>query len=329
MFNLITVGDPVIDTHVQINDSCPECGVQVDKKQLLCFEYGGKIPITNSFQSLGGNAANMAVGCVNLGLNCSIITTLGQDGYGQQAIDELNKQKVNTEYITVDKNSSTRYSLVLNYKSERTILSYSTKKNYFWPKPCPQTEWFYYTGISEGFEVIQDKMLDHLIKHPTIKLAINPGSYLLKYALNKLKDAVEHADLLIVNLQEAEKILGTTLVKQKTEAALIHGLCKLGAKEVALTDAERGAWAGTVDEVWHLESFPVKVVAKAGAGDAFSSGYLAARHYSHDLTHALSWGIANSCHVIQHPGAQTGLLDQAGMQKMLKQFSKIKPTLAS
>ena len=34
----------------------------------LCLPYGEKLPIVDSFQALGGNAANVAAGATRLGL---------------------------------------------------------------------------------------------------------------------------------------------------------------------------------------------------------------------------------------------------------------------
>jgi sugar/nucleoside kinase (ribokinase family) len=74
-----------------------------------------------------------------------------------------------------------------------------------------------------------------------------------------------------------------------------------------------------------MNSYPVKIVSKTGAGDAFSAGFLSAKIYGHNLAACLSWGIANSCSVLGHFGVQNGLLDKNGMKKMIGQFSKIKP----
>ncbi len=324
MFSLIAIGDPIIDTHIQIDDSCAECRV-LENRNHLCFDYGSKIPIVDSFQSLGGNAPNVAVGAVKLGLAAAVVSTVGADMNGEMAVRELKNKGVDTSYVTADSQGKTRYSIVLNYKQERTILSYSDKKKYVWPQEMPATAWVYYTGMSAGFESIQEKLIAYLKKHPTTRLAVNPGSYMLKYALDALKEIVTHTDALIINLEEAQQILGTTLEHEKSITGIIHALIGLGPKEVALTDAGRGAWVGNLDEVWHLESFPVEVVAKTGAGDAFSAAYLAARHYDHDIVHALAWGVANSSGVIQEHGPHAGLLTKPEIKKMIARFATILP----
>jgi sugar/nucleoside kinase (ribokinase family) len=327
MYNLIAIGDPIIDTQVRLDHSSSQCQVIPLKNLKLCFDYGSKVPIIDSFQSLGGNAANVSIGATRLGLKSAVLSTIGNDVSGQMIIKELARYGVGTEFVSVDPDAKSRYSIVLNYEKERTILSYSSKKNYTWPKQEPETDWIYYTGLSEGFETVHENLMRYLKKHLTTKLAFNPGSYLMKYGRKYLPEIIGRADLLIVNLEEAESALSTAMKKEKNVRALIHALIAKGAKEVVITDAERGAWAGNSTEVWHMNAYPVPVVAKTGAGDSFSAAYLSARFHGHDIKNALIWGITNSASVVQYEDCHTGLLTQAGIQNFLAQYPHIEPVL--
>ena len=324
MYNIIAIGDALIDTHVQIDNASVNCDINHEHCH-LCLDYAAKIPITGSVQTLGGNAANVACGTTKLGLKTAILSSVGRDSNGQLVKQELKKFGVDTNLVAIDPKAKTRYSVVLNFRGERTILSFHQRRKYAWPKKFPPCAWIYYTGLSEGFEGLQDKLISYLAKHHDIKVAFNPGSYQLASGLNKIKEMIPLTDILIINLEEAEKILGTTLAKEKNISALIHELLALGAKEVAITDAARGAWAGNTEQIWHLDSYPVSVVAKTGAGDAFASGYTAARSYGHDIAHALEWGIANSCAVITQFGAQNGLLNKKGVDAMINKYQNIRP----
>ncbi|HLD61177.1 MAG TPA: carbohydrate kinase family protein, partial [Patescibacteria group bacterium] len=258
-------------------------------------------------------------------LSSKLVSTVGNDSTGKVAFDELKKYGVDTTYVSTDPKAKTRYSVILNYKADRTILSYSDKKNYEWPEPFPETEWIYYTGLSEGYEKLQSKLVSYLKKHPSVRLALNPGSFMLKHNVDDIKEMIERTDVLIVNVQEAERLLGTTIKKEKNVEALIHELVGMGVKEVAITDGGNGAWAGDANEAWHLDAYPVHVVAKTGAGDAFSAGYLAARQYGHDLQHALEWGIANSCSVVSEHGPHKGLLDKKEVMAVIQKFPTHQP----
>ena len=323
MLDILGIGDPIIDTHLQISDKTTEVELkQANSKSQLCLEYGAKIPILDSFQTLGGNATNTIAALSKFGFHTAFLSTVGDDSNGQLIIDLFKKFKVDTALITKEAGASTRYSVILNYKAERTILSYSEKKNYIWPAPVPEANWIFYSGLSEGYENIQTNLLEFLKTHPSVRLAVNPGSYIINYGLKDLRIAAARADILIVNLEEAEKISGQTLAELKTQSALVEALLELGAKEVVLTD---GAWAGDKSEVWYMPPYPVRVTAKTGAGDSFSAGYLAARFLSHDMAHALEWGTANSASVISALGPHAGLLDKNGIAAMIAKYETIKP----
>lgn len=322
MYELVAVGDCLIDTHVQIDDAALECDLH-EKHCRLCLDYGSKIPITDSFQTLGGNAPNVAAGIAKFGLKSAVIGAVGNDTNGEFVLDKMHSLKIDTQFISIDKINKTRYSVVLNFKGERTILSYSQKKNYTWPKNLPKTKWLYYTSLSAGFEKIQPELMDYLKNNPETKLAINPGSYMIKTAIKQLRAAVAKADLLIVNKEEGEKILG--IKKAESIKNLIKNLLNLGVKEVAVTDAARGAYVGNNKELWYCPSFPVKPIAKTGAGDAFSSGFINAKINGQNNADALLWGVANSCSVILQTGAQNGLLDKSGIKKALKKYPNIQP----
>ncbi len=324
MYDIITIGDAVIDTHVNINSASMECDMDTQKCR-LCLDYASKIPITGSFQSLGGNAANLACGTARLGLKTAILTSLGKDSNGRLVVQELKKNNVDTSLVERDPKAKTRYSIVLNFRGERTILSFHEKRSYRWPKKFPPTDWIYFTSLSDGFEPLQDELIEYLEQFKSAKLAYNPGSFQLKNGMNRIKEIIPKAELLFVNLEEAEKIAGATLKKLKTIEALIHKLLNMGVREVVITDAERGAYAGDEDEIWHVGIYPVPVVSKTGAGDSFSAGYLAARFFDHDIRHALIWGTANSTSVVSNFGPQNGLLNKKQIEKLIAKFPKVKP----
>lgn len=324
MLNLISIGDVLIDTHVFIDNATVECDINQQNCQ-LCLNYASKIPITHSFQALGGNAANVAVGGVRLGLSTGILSSICNDATGDMVQEQLKKQKVNTKLVSINRTVPTRYSVVLNFKEERTILSYHQRRSYKFPKKLPKTDWVYYSSLSEGYENFQEKLLSYLKKNTSIRLAYNPGSIQLK---NKelVKKVVAQTDILIVNLEEARTIVGTDFTENQNIPALIEGLLRMGAREVAITDSARGAWAGNKENLWHCNSFPVPVISKTGAGDAFSAGYIAARFYKKNIETAIHWGIAASSHIITADATKKIAPNKKEIFKIISESPSIKPT---
>lgn len=323
MLDLITIGDAVVDTHVFIDQAAVEC--DLDKSNCrLCLDYAAKIPITDSFQSVGGNAANVAINTSRLGLSVAMSTWLGRDANGKLVIQTLKRSGVITKLIKEDKKTSTRYAVILNYQGERTILSYHSGRNYIW-SDLPPVRVVYYTSLSPGFETIQTGLINYLAKHPTVKLAFNPGSFQIKSALPQVLDIIKQTDILILNREEAEIILKTTAKKIKGVENMLSALLGLGAKEVTITDAAFGAYATDGTDTWYMPSYPVPVISKTGAGDAFSSGYLASRLEDHDIATALRYGIAASCIIIQSTGSNRGINNDTDLDKLIAEHHDIHP----
>ncbi len=319
MFDLITIGDATIDTFLILDDTSANTTISKNKK-LLCFNYADKVSIEHTAQSVGGNAANVAVGVKKLGKKTSIVTELGDDINGHIIREELTKAHVDTSLTRHLKNIETRYAIILNHSSERTILSYHAKRNYSLPK-LPHTKWIYYTSLGKSFETIQTKLLAHIKKNRDIKLAMNPGSYQINKARKKISAMFPYTDLLLVNKEEAIKLVG----KKKTIKQLLKALYKKGIKEIVITDSRAGSYAYNGVEMYYMKIYPIKAKARTGAGDAYTSGYLAATLYGKSIAESMQWGSANASGVILEFGAQHGLLTKTKLQNIIKKYPRTKP----
>lgn len=300
---VLTIGDATLDTFLNIHEATVECDLQ-KKNCRLCFSYAEKIPIHESIQSAGGNAINVAVGLAKLGIKTAVASELGTDTNGNLIVEALKKAKVSDQELTRNSKTQTRYSVILNFKGERTILGYHPKHTYRSLKLKSNYDWVYYSSLGPTFEVIQTSLINWLKKNKQTKLIMNPGSYQLKEKMSEIKKILPRVNVLIVNREEAEQIVGKNPNPEILAKKLIAG----GPQIVAITDGARGAYAATAHGFYFAPPLPVKPVSSTGAGDAFSAGFIAALVKEKNLTTALQWGIKNSSSVIKYFGAQTGLL---------------------
>ncbi|HBU07312.1 MAG TPA: hypothetical protein DEB09_04485 [Candidatus Magasanikbacteria bacterium] len=321
MFNIITIGDSTVDNFIIIddNEASLQCDLNTDTCK-LCFNYADKIPIKHTAHAVGGNAANIAVGCKKLGLKSAIYTEIGDDINGEIIKDELAKAKVSPDFIKVLHNQDSRYAVVLNYKSERTILSHYIKRKYHLPK-LSKTDWLYYSSLCGDITQVQKSIIKYLKNNPNTKLAVNPGSHQIKTCSTELKKILPFTYLLFVNKEEARCLVG----KKADTTQLIKSLHTKGVKIVVITDGTKGATASDGNIIYHMAIYPIKATGKTGAGDAFASGFLSAIHYGKNITEAMQWGTANAGGVIQQIGAQKGLLNKSNLEKLIKKYPKIIP----
>lgn len=307
-FDLLSIGDASMDVFMTPLESDTIC--RLDTKECsICFDYGDKIPVKNLEFSVGGNAANNAVGTKRLGISTGIVLTLGQDSVGDMIVKRLKDEGVDATYIIEQPATSSNYSTIINYSGERTIFVYHAPRSYEFPVHLPVTPWLYLTSMGESFRPFYIHVVDWLKANPQIKLAFNPGSWQMRSDPENIKDVMALTHVIFVNRDEAEKLTGFT-ESDKKERDLLIALSKLGPKICVITDGSNGSFAYDSINGKFLKAgvLPVDAYERTGAGDAFGSGALAALIHGKPLDEALIWGTCNSASVIGYTGSQKGLL---------------------
>jgi sugar/nucleoside kinase (ribokinase family) len=93
-FDLISMGDPTIDTFLIV----PDIDIKMIKGQKKAIiNWGDKLPVEKYFRTVAGNAANNAVGSSRLGLKTAYYTILAHDTGGRENIHKMHKEGVHTE----------------------------------------------------------------------------------------------------------------------------------------------------------------------------------------------------------------------------------------
>jgi len=321
-YDVVCIGDVVMDAFIALKEARVDWDAAHEHPR-LSMSFANKIPYESLTVATGvGNASNVAVGAARLGLNTAIITSIGNDHYGTEVIDRYNKEGVSTEYVKVNKGKPTNYHFVLTYKSERTILIKHQEYEYCDPhKLDSKTDWIYFSSIAEHTLPFHKKVADYLKKHPEVKMGFNPGTFQLRFGAEKLREIYKHTYALFVNREEAALILHR---KNEDIGPLFDGLHKLGPKVVVITDGPKGAYASDGINRYFMPPYPDPrpPISRTGAGDAFSTGFFCGLVYGLSVYDALRWAPIESMNVVQHFGAQTGLLKKAELVKLLKKAPK-------
>lgn len=290
------------------------------EKCMLCLSFADKIPIMRLDQKVAGNALNNAVGEARLGLSAALYTVLGNDDTGKKVLDKMSKEKILQKYVVVQKNSASNYSVVLNFKGERTILVYHHPRQYSLPK-IDHPQWIYYTSVWARGAAKLTRQLIAYIKTKKNFLAFNPGTHQISEGLRTLSSMFKATDVLFVNKEEAQTIVGD----HKTIKKLMQALKRHLPGRIVITDGGNGSYTYDGEKCYYLPCFPAKVVEKTGAGDAYATGFIAALHYKKLAREAMRWGAANSASVIEKIGPQDGLLTLGEMKKRLAKNKNIQP----
>lgn len=319
-YDIISVGDSTMDMFLGLNTVGSRVCAKDSDRCVLQLSYADKIEADFQEFATGGNSANLAIGSARLGLSVGFYTVLGDDEIGDILSHTIMREGVSDEYVLRNKGGKTNFHVVLNHEAERTIIIYHNKRAYRLPK-FKKAKWAYYSSMGEGFQAIQPGLVSFVKEHG-VKLGFNPGTIQLKAGYKVLEPVIRVTEVLIVNKEEAHRLLGMKHDGVDWKALLGH-LHNLGPKQVVITDGPNGAYAYDGSKHWYMPVFDVPVIERTGAGDSFSTGVIAALASNHSMEEALSWGTFNSASVIQEIGPQKGLLTKSQMQKFLKNHPDI------
>ncbi|OGF62088.1 hypothetical protein A2926_03340 [Candidatus Giovannonibacteria bacterium RIFCSPLOWO2_01_FULL_44_40] len=316
-YDLIAIGDSTTDAFIKLKDASVHCNIDHEKCE-ICLRFKDKIPYEEVYVVPAvGNAANASVAAARLGLQSALISNVGDDYFGKEAIGALKNESVGIEFMTINDNKKTNYHYVLWYEDDRTILikhqEYDYKLPYF-----NDPKWVYFSSLGENSLPFHEVFEKYMLEHPNIKLAFQPGTYQMKFGRKKLAGIYRRADVFISNKEEAQRILE---VSEPDVKKLMKGMTELGPKVVVVTDGTKGAYAYDGTSAWFMPPYPDNKppLERTGAGDAFSSTFVAALCLGLSVQDALRWAPINSMSVVQYVGAREGLLTRYKLEKYLSE----------
>lgn len=315
-YDIISIGDPTIDTFLFIHD-IKITSIGGRKKAII--NWGDKLPVDKFYRSVAGNAANNAVGSARLGLKAAFYTVLAHDTGGREIIHKMRKEAVATEYIIIDEKHPTNASTVLSFQGERTIFVYHEHRKYHLPK-LAKAAWVYLTSLGVGFERVYSDLAHYLDKNGT-KLGFNPGTFQLRAGARANFAMLKRTEVLSVNKEEAQSWVGNIADVEE----LSRRLQKLGPKAVVITDGRKGAYSYSREGFFYIPEFPGPKIEATGAGDAFTTAYIAALAYGKTHAEALRWGPVNAGSVVQKVGPIEGLLTRRQIEQTLQKMKRYQP----
>lgn len=313
----LAIGDMVTDAFIELKDAAVHCNINNSDCE-LCVKFGQKVPFENVVEIRAvGNSANAACAAARLGISSALVSAVGKDSHGEEAIQTLQSEHVATDFVYQDPNYPTNYHYVLRYGPERTILIKHAPFTYTLPKDDAQIEWVYFSSIGEHALAFHNEIAQWLKNRPNTKLAFQPGTFQIKVGSDTLKEIYTQTEIFFCNKEEAQQILKS---KDTDIKVLLTNMHALGPKNVVITDGPNGLDAYDGEHFYNLPMYPdpKPPVDRTGAGDATSSTITAMMALGMNLKDALPYGPINSMSVVQYVGAREGLLSKEKIEEYLK-----------
>lgn len=302
MFDIISIGSATFDVLLKSSK------FPIDRTMI-----GEKIEADQLVFSSGGGGTNTAVGFSRLGLKTACVARFGEDLFGQFIREDLKKEKLDQKYLIQRKEETTDYSTILvNSNGSRIILVSRGKtridESIFPWQAIEETRYLYIASLEGNIDLLT--RIVEKAREKDIDIVLNPGSREIKEK-EKLKMILPKLKILILNKEEAD-IFG-----------LNREVLKTGLEVFVITNGRQGAKLYSKEKCLFAESFTRPIIDETGAGDAFSSGFVAGIVKGFSLEKSLKLGMAEGASVVGAMGAKTGLLNEEEVNDWISQRLRI------
>lgn len=317
--DVLSVGDVVTDAFIKLFDNEERVEHRPDGLW-LAIPFGTKVPFDHvEVVPAVGNCGNAAATFAKLGLRSGLVSNIGDDDNGREILRALHVARVDGRFVHINPGKISNYHYVLWYKEERTILIKHEEYNYQWPRfrIIDIPKWIYFSSISKNAIEYHDQLSAWLEGHPPVKLAFQPGTFQIEAGPARLKRIYERAEILAVNREEATTI---SAGNHADIHDLLDRLHALGPRIVLISDGPKGAYASDGINRFKMPIYPdpKPPYERTGAGDAFTSTFVAAIIKGADMQSALLMAPVNAMSVVQKVGARAGLLDEQEIDRYLR-----------
>ncbi|MEX2534644.1 MAG: sugar kinase [Trueperaceae bacterium] len=230
----------------------------------------------------GGSAANVAVWAARSGLPSRFVGKIGQDRFGQLAVDELAEEEVESYLIQSEAQLTGSVAVFVDQSGERSMVSGRGADHYLLPSELPRelladtrhlhlTAWSFFSDPPRTAA----REAARIAKEAGATLSFDPGSFQMisEMGLEAFLTCTCDLgiDLLLPNHEEGSELTG----EQDTEA-IAFGLAKLypGALIVLKLDAQ-GSLVLENGRIDYVPPATDRLVDATGAGDSYAGAFLA------------------------------------------------------
>ncbi|TET06468.1 carbohydrate kinase family protein [Candidatus Dependentiae bacterium] len=356
MKKVLTIGGATEDIFLLYkNIEMLHLATEFEKRSFIILEEGRKIEVDQLKYYTGGGATNSAVSFKRLGFDTTSFFKVGNNSEAVFILEELTKFGINLDYVVKDPEVTTAISFIIpTARCDRTVLVFRGANKFMREQEVPrkvfdQTDLVYITSLT-GQSSNLLPVITELAKKQKCTVAVNPGTSQLQAGADKVREALSNIDIFTLNSREARYCMAALIqvdrelqrslldiepfkaedkLPELLRSTLVHkGICfslrhyfkailSRGPQIAVVTNGAEGVYVATEKEIIFHPSLPVSIVNTLGAGDAFSSCFVACLDAGMSLEDSLRSGILNATSVISYLDTKTGLLTKDQLKKQL------------
>ena len=328
MFDFITIGGASRDVFFMTSKGKVVKNPYAPTKKLVAFDYGSKIiPETTEF-TYGGGGANSALCFEHLGLETSVVISVGAEGTGSLLIHDLESAGVDCHFVVRNHEHHTALSMIVGIPGrDHTMFLYRGANNHLTVDNWRgfKTKWFYLASLTGTSAELIPELFTYASAH-NICIAWNPGSEQLEGGYADLKRFLEITDVLILNRDEAMKLIlsKNNRLKVHDMKSLLEEMGAVTKGIIVVTDGSNGSYVYDHHKIYSHFAYKVKVVETTGSGDAYGATFVAVRFLGCSIEFSMKMAAYNAASVIKNVGAQKGLMNFDSIRAKIENEENVK-----
>ncbi len=268
----------------------------------------GETVIGGSFlMNPGGKGANQAVTASRLGGNVTFVASIGNDIFGRQAMQQFQREKINTAFITTDKLHPSGVALInVDAKGENSIAVAPGANAQL---GIPNVEQAINLINGQTIVLLQLEIPLSTVEYTVeqcykknAKVIVNPAP------ANTLSEEVfKHLFVITPNESEAELLTGIRVTNIESAERAAEVLHKKGAPNVVITLGSKGAYLSSKDTKQLIAAPLVTAIDTTAAGDCFNGALAVALGENKSLDMAVAFACKAASISVTRMGAQSSL----------------------
>ena len=255
----------------------------------------------------GGKGANQAVAAARLGGNVSFLGKLGEDLFGQQAIANLQREGISTDYLLVDPKYSSGVALItVDKQGENTIVVASGANMALTEAEILQSQ----EAIAQAKLILLQLEIPLDTVELAVKIASESGKTIILNpapAFPLTDSLLSRVTILTPNQTEAKILTGIEVDSPSTARLAAQQLYKRGVANVIITLGKEGAYLFNEQVAQLIPSYTVEAVDTTAAGDTFNGALAVAISEGQEMVEAVKFANLTAAVSVTRLGAQSSL----------------------
>jgi len=274
------------------------------------------------FMCVGGKGSNQAAACARLGAESLMIGKIGHDFFGNQMIETLNGQGVNTTYVTRTDEAASGVAMVnVDPHGENTVVVVPGANRKLSPDDVDAVRDVFdrvrvlAVQLEIALETVERALM--LAKQAGVVTVLNPAPG------HKLSKAMlSHVDYLTPNETELEVVTGRRITSKEERRQASKCLLDQGVGAVIHTLGDEGALLVSEKGEHHFPAVNVDVVDTTGAGDAYTGCLATFLAEGASLEEAVAAANRYAALCVTRPGAQPSLATRSEFEDFCARLPK-------